>query len=54
MMSGDIYRGDWCLALRGFLSKQRLENTNHNFRRVTSSINDNMIIASKCTVIKDH
>jgi len=50
-MSGDICRGDWCLALRGFLFKQPSNNTNINFCKVTSSINDNMMFASKCTTI---
>ena len=50
-MSEDICRGDWCLVLRGFLFKQLSNHTNNNFCKVTSSINDNLIVATKCTTL---
>ena len=51
MMSGDICRGDWCLAFCGFVFKQLSNITNNNFYKVTFSINDNKSFASKCTTI---
>jgi len=50
-MSGDICRGDWCLAFWGFVFKQLSNITNNNFYKVPFSINDNKLIASKCTTI---
>jgi len=48
-MSGDICRGDWCLAFCGFVFKQLSNITNNNLYKVTLSINDNKLFASKCT-----
>jgi len=51
MMSGDICRGDWCLDFCGFVFKQLSHITNNNFCKVTFSINDNKLCASKYTTI---
>ena len=51
MMSKDICRGEWCLDFGGFVFKQLSNITNNNFYKVTFSINDNELFASKCTTI---
>jgi len=47
IMSGDICRGDWCLALHGFWFKQLWNNTNNIMCSVTATKTDNIIFAQK-------
>jgi len=47
MMSGDICRGDWRIALREICFKKLRNDTNSLFCRVTSSKNDIIIFAQK-------